>query len=248
MSIVEVSNVSLSMPRTKRRQGSGRKHRLLRIAGETSRSMIPILDNVSFTISPGDSVAIVSGKPLLRTSLTRLVAGTLNPDSGSVVRSERVVAMIGIARAMGASFTLRQNAYLVGGLMGMTQEELTEKIPGIIKFADLGNHLDRYLRVAPSNARQRLAWSLAMAIDARVYAIDGTLVVGELEFRKKCWTAIDALREEGATFLISSHGGKHYRRFCDRGLYFDQGALIADTTVSKALALARKTRQEPGGE
>ena len=248
MSIVEVSNVSLSMPRTKRRQGSGRKHRLLRIAGETSRSMIPILDNVSFTISPGDSVAIVSGKPLLRTSLTRLVAGTLNPDSGSVVRSERVVAMIGIARAMGASFTLRQNAYLVGGLMGMTQEELTEKIPGIIKFADLGNYLDRYLRVAPSNARQRLAWSLAMAIDARVYAIDGTLVVGELEFRKKCWTAIDALREEGATFLISSHGGKHYRRFCDRGLYFDQGALITDTTVSKALALARKTRQEPGGE
>lgn len=248
MSVVEVSNVSLSMPRTKRRQGSGRKNRLLRIAGETSRSMIPILDNVSFTISPGDSVAIVSGKPLLRTSLTRLVAGTLNPDSGSVVRSERVVAMIGIARAMGASFTLRQNAYLVGGLMGMTQEELTEKIPGIIKFADLGNYLDRYLRVAPSNARQRLAWSLAMAIDARVYAIDGTLVVGELEFRKKCWTAIDALREEGATFLISSHGGKHYRRFCDRGLYFDQGALIADTTVSKALALARKTRQEPGGE
>ena len=210
--------------------------------------MIPILDNVSFTISPGDSVAIVSGKPLLRTSLTRLVAGTLNPDSGSVVRSERVVAMIGIARAMGASFTLRQNAYLVGGLMGMTQEELTEKIPGIIKFADLGNYLDRHLRVAPSSARQRLAWSLAMAIDARVYAIDGTLVVGELEFRKKCWTAIDALREEGATFLISSHGGKHYRRFCDRGLYFDQGALIADTTVSKALALARKTRQEPGGE
>jgi ABC-type polysaccharide/polyol phosphate transport system ATPase subunit len=210
--------------------------------------MVPILDNVSFTINPGDSVAIVSGKPLLRTSLTRLVAGTLNPDSGSVVRSERVVAMIGIARAMGASFTLRQNAYLVGGLMGMTQEELTEKIPGIIKFADLGNYLDRYLRVAPSNARQRLAWSLAMAIDARVYAIDGTLVVGELEFRKKCWTAIDALREEGATFLISSHGGKHYRRFCDRGLYFDQGALIADTTVSKALALARKTRQEPGGE
>jgi ABC-type polysaccharide/polyol phosphate transport system ATPase subunit len=248
MSVVEVSNVSLSMPRTKRRQGSGRKHRLLRIAGETSRSMVPILDNVSFTINPGDSVAIVSGKPLLRTSLTRLVAGTLNPDSGSVVRSERVVAMIGIARAMGASFTLRQNAYLVGGLMGMTQEELTEKIPGIIKFADLGNYLDRYLRVAPSNARQRLAWSLAMAIDARVYAIDGTLVVGELEFRKKCWTAIDALREEGATLLISSHGGKHYRRFCDRGLYFDQGALIADTTVSKALALARKTRQEPGGE
>ena len=248
MSVVEFSNVSLSMPRTKRRQGSGRKHRLLRIAGETSRSMIPVLENVSFTINRGDSVAIVSGKPLLRTSLTRLAAGTLIADSGSVARSEPVVAMIGIARAMGASFTLRQNAYLVGGLMGMTPAELTEKLPGIIKFADLGNYLDRHLRVAPSSARQRLAWSLAMAVDAQVYAIDGTLVVGELEFRQKCWTAVDSLRENGATFMISSDGGKQYRRFCDRGLYFDQGALIADTTVSQALALARETRREPRGE
>ena len=248
MSVVEFSNVSLSMPRTKRRQGSGRRQRLRRIAGETSRSMIPVLENVSFTVNRGDSVAIVSGKPLLRTSLARLAAGTLIPDSGSVARSEPVVPMIGIARAMGPSFTMRQNAYLVGGLMGMTPVELTEKLPGIIEFADLGNYLDRHLRVAPSSARQRLAWSIAMAVDAQVYAIDGTLVVGELEFRQKCWSAVDALRENGATFLISSDGGKQYRRFCDRGLYFDQGVLIADTTVSEALALARKTRREPRGE
>ena len=248
MSIIEFSNVSLTMPRTKRRQGSGRKHRLRRFAGETSRTMVPVLESVSFTVSKGDSVAIVSGKPLLRTSLIRLAAGTLIPDSGSVTRTERVVPMIAIARAMGASFTIRQNAYLVGGLLGMSAEELTGRLPAIIEFADLGNYLDRHLRGAPASARQRLAWSIAMAVGADVYAIDQSLVVGELEFRQKCWSAVDTLRENGATFLVSSDGAKQYRRFCDRALYFEQGSLVADTTVPKALFLARTARREPRGD
>jgi ABC-type polysaccharide/polyol phosphate transport system ATPase subunit len=149
---------------------------------------------------------------------------------------------------MGASFTIRQNAFLVGGLLGMSPEELTEKLPSIIEFAELGNHLDRHLRAAPPGARQRLAWSLAMAVEADVYAVDQTLVVGQLEFRQKCWSAVDTLRENGATFLVSAVGAKEYRRFCDRGLYFDQGVLISDTTVSQALELAREARQEPPGE
>lgn len=248
MSVIEFSNASLTMPRTKRRSGSGRRQRLRRFAGETSRTMIPVLENVSFTINKGDSVAIVSGKPLLRTTLIRLAAGTLIPDSGSVTRTERVVPMIAIARAMGASFTIRQNAYLVGGLLGMSPAELAEKLPAIIEFADLDNYLDRHLRGAPTSARQRLAWSIAMAVDADVYAIDQALVVGELEFRQKCWSAVDTLRENGATFIVSSDGAKQYRRFCDRGLYFEQGVLIADTTVPRALALARKARREPRGE
>jgi len=248
VSIIEFSNVSLTMPRTKRRQGSGRKHRLRRFAGETSRTMVPVLENVSFTINKGDSVAIVCGKPLLRTSLIRLAAGTLIPDSGSVTSTERVVPMIAIARAMGISFTIRQNAYLVGGLLGMSAEELTEKLPAIIEFADLSNYLDRHLRGAPASARQRLAWSIAMAVEADVYAIDQMLVVGELEFRQKCWSAVDTLRENGATFLVSSDGAKQYRRFCDRALYLEQGALIADTTVPQALVLARTARRGPRGD
>jgi ABC-2 type transport system ATP-binding protein len=246
--VLEFSHVSLTMPRTKRRQGSGRKNRLRRLAGETSRTMVRVLQDVSFTVNRGESVGIISSKPIARTSLIRLAAATLIPDSGSVTRAERVVPMIAIGRVMGPAFTIRQNAYLVGGLLGMSPEELTEKLPSIIEFAELGNHLDRHLRGAPQGARQRLAWSIAMAVDADVYAIDQTLVVGELEFRQKCWSAVDTLRENGATFLVSAHGAKEYRRFCDRGLYFDQGVLIADTTVPQALALARGARREPLGE
>ena len=94
MSIIDFANVSLTMPRTKRRKGSGRKQRLRRFAGETSRSMVPVIEDVSFTVNKGDSVAIVSGKPILRTALIRLAAGTLIPDTGTVTRLAPVVPMI----------------------------------------------------------------------------------------------------------------------------------------------------------
>lgn len=83
-----------------------------------------------------------------------------------------------------------------------------------------------------------------MSIPASTYLVDQTLVVGEREFRQKCWTKVDQLREDGATFIISSDSTKQYRRFCDRALYFVEGSLVADGAVREILALARKARQQ----
>jgi len=150
--------------------------------------------------------------------------------------------MIGIARSLGRTYTIRQNIYLIGGLLGMKPEEVNEKLPGIVEFADLASVLDKHLGTAPPITRQKLAWSIAMSMDARVYAVDQTLVVGEREFRQKCWTRVDELREQGATFIVSSDNSKLYRRFCDRALYFTDGTIDADTTVPEALAMARQAR------
>lgn len=242
MSILEFRNVSLTMSTTKRRTGSGRSKRLRRFAGETKRQVISVLNDVSFEVQPGESVALVGGRALARTSLLRLAAGTLIPDTGTVTRSEPIVPMIGIARALGRGYTVRQNIYLVGGLLGLTPDQVESRIPSISEFADLKNLMDRHLGAAPASTRQKLAWSIAMSLDARFYAVDQTLVVGERDFRQKCWTHVDQLREQGATFIVSSDNSKVYRRFCDRALYFSQGALEADTTVAQALALARKAR------
>jgi ABC-2 type transport system ATP-binding protein len=242
MNVLSFKGVSLTMSRTKRRSGSGRSKRLRRFAGETKRQVIPVLNNVSFDVNQGESIALVGGRNLMRTSLLRLAAGTLIPDAGQVSRSMPIVPMIGIARAFGRAYTIRQNIYLVGGLLGLTPAEVERRIPQIAEFADLKNTLDRHLGAAPPSTRQKLAWSIAMSLDARFYAIDQTLVVGERDFRQKCWTHVDQLREQGATFIISADNSKVYRRFCDRALYFSQGVLESDTTVAEALAHARKAR------
>lgn len=242
MSLLEFRDVSITMSKTKRRAGSGRGKRLRRFAGETKRHVIPVLSGVSFDINRGEAVALVGGRPLTRTSTLRLAAGTLIPDSGTVTRTKPVVPMIGIARSFGRTYTVRQNIYLVGGMLGLTPTQIEDRIPQITEFADIKNILDRHLGAAPGSTRQKLAWSIAMSLDARFYVIDQTLVVGERDFRQKCWTHVDQLREQGATFLISSDNSKVYRRFCDRALFFNQGQLEADTTVPEALALARKAR------
>lgn len=242
MNLLEFSHVGLTMPQIKRRSGSGKSKRLRRFAGETKRHVITVVNDLSFEVGPGQAVALVGGRALARTSLLRLAAGTLTPDSGKVTRSEPIVPMIGIARALGRGYTVRQNLYLIGGLLGLTPDQVEQRIPQIIDFADLTQVLDRHLGAAPASTRQKLAWSIAMSLDSRFYVVDQTLVVGERDFRQKCWTHVDQLRERGATFIISSDNSKVYRRFCDRALYFNQGTLEADTTVAEALSLLRAAR------
>lgn len=241
--VVEFENVSIRLPRRRRRRGSGRRQRLRRIAGEVRRDEIEVLTDVSFRIDPGESVAIVGPKGPARQALLRLAAGTLRPDSGRVRRSQPIVPMIEVARAFARMYTIRQNIYIVGGLLGMTPQQIEEHLPTIAERAGVTNMLGRYMNAAPPSVRQKLAWSVAMSVEANAYAIDQTLVVGERAFRQEAWTHVDRLRENGATFLVSSDSPKQFRRFCDRALYIADGRLVADASVPEALAAMRAARQ-----
>lgn len=241
--VVEFSGVTMRMPRRRRRRGSGRRQRLRRIAGEVRRDEIEVLSDISFSVQPGESVAIVGPKGPARQALLRLAAGTLRPDTGTVRRSRPIVPMIEVARAFARMYTIRQNIYIVGGLLGMTPDEIESQLPRIAEQAGVANMLGRYLQAMPPIARQKLAWSIAMSVDADAYAIDQTLVVGDRAFRQQAWTHVDQLREQGATFILSSDSPKQFRRFCDRALYIADGRLVSDTSVPEALAAMRQARQ-----
>jgi ABC-type polysaccharide/polyol phosphate transport system ATPase subunit len=242
--VVQFENVTMRIPRRRRRKGAGRRQRLRRIAGEVRREELEVLSNVSFSVQPGESVAIIGPKGPARQALLRLVAGTLRPDDGQVRRSKPIVPMIEVARALQRTYTVRQNIYIVGGLLGMTPDQINQELPRIAEQSGVANMLGRYMNSAPPAVRQKLAWSIAMSVDADAYAIDQTLVVGERSFRQQCWTHVDKLRENGATFLLSSDSPKQFRRFCDRAIYIVDGRIEADTTVPEALAAMRAARKE----
>ena len=124
--VVEFDSVTMRMPRRRRRKGAGRRQRLRRIAGEVRREELEVLRNVSFSIQPGESVAIIGPKGPGRPALLRLAAGTLRPDEGQVRRGRRIVPMIEVARALQRFYTVRQNIFIVGGLLGMTHEHIDE--------------------------------------------------------------------------------------------------------------------------
>lgn len=243
-SVVEFANVSMRMPRRRRRRGSGRRQRLRRIAGEARREEIHVLTNLSFQVASGEAVAVLGLNGLGRQTLLRLVAGTLRPDSGTVRRRESIVPMIEVARSFERTYSIRQNIYLVGGLLGMTPTQVERHLPSIVEKSGVTIPVDRYLGAAPALVRQKLAWSIAMSVDARAYAIDRTIVVGDKPFREECWEHVKELREQGATFVIATDAPKQVRDFCTRGLVFSEGRLAVDAGIEQAIEAAREFRKQ----
>jgi ABC-2 type transport system ATP-binding protein len=242
-SAVEFDGVSLSMPRSKRRGGQGTRHRIRRLAGESSRQQVPVFTDVSVSIRPGESVAILGGAKSGREEFLRLAAGTLVPDSGRVHRQDRVVPILDDSRCLTPSYTTRQNIYLTAGLLGMTPEETTGRLDWIVDMAQAGKWLDSYLRGAPRNMRQRLVWTVSMATGARIFAIEKSLVIGHGEFMERCWSHVEGLRASGITFLVASDEREVLERFCDRALVLKGGRIIADTTVEEGLGFIRPARR-----
>lgn len=241
--IASFEDAGVRLPRRRRRRGDGRRQRLRRIAGEVKRDEVWRLRHATFDVGEGESVAIVGGRGSGREALLRLAAGTLVPDEGVVRRRVPIIPMIDLAKALNRRYTVRQNIYIVGGMLGMTPDEVSEKLGWIVSFAGVEGSLDKYLGTAAPVIRQRLAWSIAMSMDARAYAIEQVLIVGERDFRQQCWTHVDKKREDGVTFLLASDSQKQFRRFCDRAVLLDAGAVVAQVSVPEAIARMRELRR-----
>lgn len=241
--VVAFTNVSLAMPKSTRRGGAGKRKRLRRFAGETRRQEIEFFHDLSLSIAPGESVALVGGRSAVRQAILRLAVGTLTPDAGSIARSQHIVPMIETARSFGRNFTVRQNAYLVGGLLGMSPEQVADRLDWILSESGLEGVADKPLKGGSAAMRQRLAWAVTMATESQAFAIDQTLVVGQPEYRNRCWTHVEARRAQGATFILSTDTPKVYERFVDRALVFSEGRIVADTDIGSAIEIVRETRQ-----
>ncbi|MSO26711.1 MAG: ATP-binding cassette domain-containing protein [Candidatus Nanopelagicales bacterium] len=234
--------VGILIPKKKRRQGGGRRHRLRRFAGEQSRTGSWVLRGVSSRIEAGESVAVLGLKNSGRTELLRLAAGTLIPDEGSVMRSDQVLPMIGLGRAFDRGFTVRQNIYLLGGLLGMNPNEVEVALPEIVETAGITSNIDKYLGGASALTRQKLAWTIAMATGANIFAVDEMLVVGDPEFRARCFAHVQHLKTSGATFLVATDVPRKFDGFFDRAIVLHDGGVVADGAFADGLALLRELR------
>ena len=236
---VSFDAVSLTMPRARRRQGQGTRQRLRRLAGEASREQVRILDALTLTIEPGESVAVLSDDGEGCVEVLRLAAGTLIPDSGSVRRRETVVPMLDDSRCLDATYTVRQNIYVVGSLLGMSPDLVSARLRWITDMAGANGVLDAYLRDTPKNLRQRLVWATTLATQAGIFAIEESVVVGKDEVQERCWDYMESLRAAGTTFLVTAGDAEILTRFCDRAIVLRDGRLHADTSIEQALTMVR---------
>ena len=166
------------------------------------------------------------------------------PDEGHVRRSDTVIPMVELARALDRRFTIRQNIYLLGGLLGMTPDQIGAQVASIAEQAGVDSMMDRYLGAAPAVTRQRMAWTIAMATHARAYAVDRALVVGEREFKEQCWAQLTESKRLGTTFLVATDAPRPLREFCDRALVIIDGSIQAASSVDEGIELLREARAQ----
>ena len=187
-----------------------------------------VLKDISFKISPGEAVGIIGINGAGKSTLLKMITGTTVPTAGSVHTSGRVAAMLELGMGFHPDFTGRQNAYMSGQLLGYSVEEITQLMPEIEAFAEIGSYMDQQVRVYSSGMQMRLACSVATAQRPDILIVDEALSVGDAYFQHKSFERIREFRRAGTTLLIVSHDRGAIQGICDRAILLDAGRLAME--------------------
>ena len=203
-----------------------------RLSGQTFMA----LNGIDLTIRKGEAIGIIGGNGAGKSTMLKILSRITAPTAGTVDICGRIASMLEVGTGFNGEMTGRENVYLNGAILGMTKAEIDAKMEDIIEFSEIRDFIDTPAKRYTSGMYVKLAFSVAAHLDAEIMIMDEILAVGDAAFQKKC---LDKMREaatvEGRTVLYVSHNMNTIRRLCDRCVVLDQGKIIFDGDVEKAI-------------
>lgn len=198
---------------------------LLPLGNQPRHSLTWVLQEINFTVKPGEAVGIIGINGAGKSTLLKMITGTTKPTTGSVHITGRVAALLELGMGFHPDFTGRQNAYMAGQLLGFSVEEISCLMPEIESFAEIGDYIDQPVRVYSSGMQMRLAFSVATAHRPDVLIVDEALSVGDASFQHKSFDRIRQYSNQGTTLLIVSHDKGAIQSICDHAILLNAGRL-----------------------
>ncbi|MBG6182078.1 ABC-2 type transport system ATP-binding protein [Arthrobacter sp. CAN_A214] len=203
------------------------------------------LQEVSFTVSRGETVALLGLNGSGKSTLLKLISGVLQPDRGSLLTKGRIAGLIEVGAGFHHDLSGRDNVYLNGAILGMSEHKINEMFDSIVDFAEIGEFIDTEVKFYSSGMYLRLAFSIAVHTDPEIFLVDEILAVGDEPFQRKCLAKIKELAAAGKTLLVVSHDLDLVSTVCERGILLEHGKLIADGPVGDVVAeLRRRSRAD----
>lgn len=184
------------------------------------------LKNISFDVKKGETVGVLGRNGSGKSSLLQVICGTLAPSGGEVDVQGRIAALLELGAGFNPDFTGRENIFLNAAVLGMTREEIENRLEEIIAFSELENFMDQPVRTYSSGMYIRLGFSVAINVDPDILIIDEALAVGDEAFQRKCFSKIQSLQNEGKTILLVSHSAGAILELCNQAILLDQGEMI----------------------
>ncbi|MBI2955063.1 MAG: ABC transporter ATP-binding protein [Chloroflexi bacterium] len=205
------------------------------------------LRDINISVAQGETLGLIGNNGSGKTTTLKLISGLMVPTRGSIRTADRVSTMLELGIGFQADFTGRENVYTGGIIAGLTRKEIHEAFPKIVEFAELEQHIDCPVRTYSTGMYMRLAFSLAIHIDAPILLIDEALAVGDRSFQSKCVDRLFQIKNEGTTILLVSHELKMIESLCDRVCWLENGRVRQIGDVGEIVAAYSSQERGAGG-
>jgi len=198
------------------------------------------LRDVSFEVKRGETFCIVGENGSGKSTLLQMVAGIMHPTAGKIAVNGRVSALLELGAGFNPEFSGRDNVYLNGSILGLSNRQIDARYSDIESFAEIGEFINQPVKTYSSGMVVRLAFAVAINVDPEVLLVDEALAVGDVYFRHRCMRKVHELRARGVTILFVSHAVADVKAIGDRAMWLDHGRVVElgapERVVSKYLA------------
>lgn len=184
-----------------------------------------VLKGISFKIKKGEAVGIIGHNGCGKSTTLKLLTKIMYPDEGSIEIKGRVSSLIELGAGFHPDMSGRENIYTNASIFGLTKKEIDARMQDIIEFSELGEYLDNPVRTYSSGMYMRLAFSVAINVDADVLLVDEILAVGDINFQAKCFNKLREIKANGTTIVIVSHSLGQIEQICDRTIWIQDGVI-----------------------
>lgn len=190
---------------------------------QNSADSYPALVDVSFAVPRGTAFGVIGRNGAGKSTLLQILAGTLRASSGDCAVRGRVTALLELGSGFNPEFSGRENIYLAGAILGISQPEMARKYEDVLRFADIGPFIDQPVKTYSTGMMMRVAFAVAISVEPDVLIIDEALGVGDILFQQKCSRRLQELVAAGVTLLVVTHDLSFVLNMCQRAMWLDQG-------------------------
>ena len=224
---ITVRNLSKTFRLPSDRRGTLRE-RLLKIHVRNERYARKTLDDLSFEIHQGEFFGIVGKNGSGKSTLLKILAGIYRPDpGGEVIIRGRIAPMLELGVGFNPELTGRENVFLNATILGLKRRQIEESYDAIVEFAEIRDFMELQVKHYSSGMSVRLAFAVAMQMDAPIMLLDEVLAVGDFSFAEKCFSLFERYKREKKTIILVAHSSESMKRFADRVMLIHKSRIQA---------------------
>ena len=194
-----------------------------------------VLKDINLEINKGETVALIGVNGSGKSTLLKLMTKIIYPNKGTLKTYGKLTSLLELGAGFHPDFTGRENIYFNAAIFGLTKKEIDDRLQSIIEFSELGDFIDSPVRTYSSGMYMRLAFSVAINVDAEILLIDEILAVGDQHFQDKCFAKLEELAKSKMTIVIVSHSLDSIKKLCNRAIWINEGVVARDGKCSDVI-------------